>query len=69
LFQGMESLPDLLTDPKSLRKAYLEELQQFTAQIRAGCRRQGMDYRQCPTDQPFDLILANYLSQRSVKVT
>ena len=69
LFQGMESLPDLLTDPKSLRKAYLAELQQFTSQIRAGCRRQGMDYRQCPTDHAFDLILANYLSQRSVKVT
>ena len=39
LFRGMEQIPELLTDPRSLRDGYLEQLQLFTTELEQGCRR------------------------------
>jgi len=61
-------LPDVLADPRSLRKAYLSELAAYQQELQRGCRSQGMDYLLVRTDQPLDLVLSAYLGQRSAKV-
>jgi uncharacterized protein (DUF58 family) len=68
LFRGMEQLPDVLTDPRSLRKAYLEEFQKFVTAVKKGCRAHRIDYVQMRTDQPLDVALSSYLSSRMIRV-
>ena len=64
LFKGLEQLPEVLTDPRSLRKAYLEEFGAFVKQVKQGCRAQRVDYVQLRTDQPLDVALSSYLASR-----
>ena len=40
LFRGLEHLPELLTDPRSLRESYMEELTKHLGELRRGCRAQ-----------------------------
>ena len=68
LFKGLEQYSEVLTDPKSLRKAYLDEFGQFLHRVRRGCRQTGMEYRQIRTDQPLDTVLPGYLAQRAAKI-
>ncbi|MFK7742353.1 MAG: DUF58 domain-containing protein [Planctomycetota bacterium] len=67
LFQGMEELPELLCDPKSLRDAYLKEVQTFGEEIRKGCLSQRIDYVRVDTQQPLDVVLTSYLSSRAAR--
>jgi len=68
LFRGMEELPDVLTDPRSLRKAYLEEFEKFQREVRKACRANNVDYVLLRTDQPLDLALSSFLSSRMRRV-
>ena len=68
LFKGLEQYPQVLADPRSLRKAYLREVERYRNEIQKGCRSQGLDYRLVRTDQPLDLTLSAYLAERSEKV-
>jgi len=65
LFQGMEDYPDLLADPRALRKAYIAEIQAFIAEVRKGCIRDRIDYAQVTTDTLLDVALIQYLTTRS----
>lgn len=67
MFKGLEEWPDLLTDPRSLRKAYLAEFQAFQKQLRVGCRNNGIDYFEMRTDQPLDMALSTYLTRRMMQ--
>jgi uncharacterized protein (DUF58 family) len=64
LFKGLEQLPDVLSDPRALRKAYLAEFGAFLRQVQQGCRDQRADYVQMRTDQTLDVALSEYLSSR-----
>ena len=64
LFEGLEEYPKLLVDPRSLRKAYLEEVTRFCEEIRKGCVRQQVDYVRITTDQQLDVELTKYLASR-----
>lgn len=68
LFKGMEELPDVLTDPRSLRKAYLAEFNKFQQAVERGCRAQNIDYVMMRTDQPLDVALSSYLAARMARV-
>jgi uncharacterized protein (DUF58 family) len=68
LFKGLEQYPEVLADPRSLRKAYLREFESYQNEIKKGCRSQGLDYRVLRTDQPLDLALSAYLAERSARV-
>lgn len=68
LFKGLEQLPEVVADPRSLRKAYLAELSHFTRALRDGCRSQSIDYLLLRTDQPLDVALSAYLSQRTIRM-
>ena len=38
LFRGLEGLPEQMTDPRSLRRAYQREFEDFLLRVRRGCR-------------------------------
>jgi uncharacterized protein (DUF58 family) len=64
LFEGLEEYPKLLIDPRSLRKAYLEEVNKFCEEMRKGCVKQMVDYVRISTDQDLDVELTKYLAGR-----
>ena len=64
LFQGLENLGDQLTEPRALRKAYQREFEEFIKSIRSAARSLHMDYRLLRTDQPLEVVLHEFLSQR-----
>jgi uncharacterized protein (DUF58 family) len=64
LFEGLEEYPKLLVDPRSLRKAYLEEINRFCEEMRKGCVKQTIDYVRISTDQDLDVELTKYLAGR-----
>lgn len=68
LFKGLEQLPEVLTDPRALRKAYLAEFEKYLAAVQAGCRNNRIDYVQIRTDQPLDVALSSYLASRMTRM-
>ncbi len=68
LFRGMEQLPDVLTDPRALRKAYLNEFQKFLQAVNKGCRSQHVDYVLLRTDESLEVALSSYLASRMNRV-
>ncbi|MEZ5989155.1 MAG: DUF58 domain-containing protein [Planctomycetota bacterium] len=65
LFDGMEQMPELLVDPKSLRDAYLREVKEFKDKVRKGCQAQKIDYIDVVTDQSLEVVLTGYLAKRA----
>jgi uncharacterized protein (DUF58 family) len=64
LFRGLEQFPELLTDPRSLRQGYLEEVNGFVDELKHGCRGMNMDYVQLRTDRNLGVALSSYLAHR-----
>jgi uncharacterized protein (DUF58 family) len=64
LFRGLEHYPELLTDPRTLRQGYLDEIQAFILELQRGCRGQNVDYVQLRTDMNLGVALSSYLGQR-----
>jgi uncharacterized protein (DUF58 family) len=64
LFRGLEQQADLLTDPRSLRQGYLDEVGAFVNALRRGCREQNIDYVQLRTDANLGVALSSYLAHR-----
>ncbi len=67
LFNGLEQLPKVLTDPRILRHAYLKEFNHFLRDVQRGCRENQIDYVQLRTDQPLDVVLSTYLASRMTR--
>jgi len=67
LFEGLERMPELLCDPKSLRDAYLAEVEGFADTIRKGCLAQRIDYVRIVDSMPLDVVLTSYLSARAAR--
>jgi uncharacterized protein (DUF58 family) len=64
LFKGLERLPEVLADPRGLRKAYKEAFGAFLKRVYVTCRSAGVDYQLARTDQPLEQLLFNYLAGR-----
>ena len=67
LFKGLEQLPDVMTDARALRKAYLAEFGNFLRKVQTGCRTHRIDYVPMRTDQPLDVVLSTYLASRMTR--
>jgi hypothetical protein len=65
LFEGLEGKSDLLADPRSLRAAYLEELNGFLEEVRKVCRDSRIDYVQIDTEEKLSVALSTYLATRA----
>jgi uncharacterized protein (DUF58 family) len=64
LFRGLEQFPELLTDPRSLRQGYLEQIGDFLTTLKRGCRGMNIDYVEMRTDRPLGVALSSYLAHR-----
>jgi uncharacterized protein (DUF58 family) len=64
-FEGLEDEPQLRADPESIRREYLHELNNFTAEVRRLCSSHQIDYCLVDTSQPFDRVMSEYLERRS----
>ena len=65
LFKGLEGWPDLVTDPRLLRRAYLKELDTHLRAISRACREAESNYRLVRTDEPIDRHLSALLAARA----
>lgn len=63
-FEGLESYPEVLCQPRMLKKSYLEELNRFLLSVRAGCEKNAVDYTLLNTSTPLDVALTAYLVSR-----
>lgn len=68
IFQGLEQMPKVTADPRSLRRAYVKEIEEYLRTLKIGCRRIGIDYQQLRTDRPLDTALSGYLATRMGRV-
>ena len=65
LFRGLEHYPELLTDPRTLRTGYLDEVAAYLLELQRGCRGQNIDYVQLRTDANLGIALSSYLANRA----
>jgi uncharacterized protein (DUF58 family) len=63
-FLGLENEPEITTQPKRIRAAYLDELRKFVTEIRTACERSQVDYVLVDTSRPLDEVLSAYLIKR-----
>jgi uncharacterized protein (DUF58 family) len=68
LFKGLEGMPEILTEPHALRRAYQDELRTFLDDIEKGCRMIDIDYVPLRTDQSLDIALSSYLASRAARI-
>jgi uncharacterized protein (DUF58 family) len=68
MFKGLEALGNVVTEPRSLRAAYQQELQSFLKKVRTGCRAQQIDYLTVRTDQPLSGVLTTFLTARKKRI-
>jgi len=69
LFQGLEALPELLTDPRGLRKSYLKHFNNFLHTVESRCRQLQVDYVQVRNDMPLDVTLSAFLATRMARIS
>jgi uncharacterized protein (DUF58 family) len=68
LFQGLEQRPRVLTDARSLRRAYLDQFQRYRNSLMQGCRSHQLDYQLVRTDASLAVALAGFLAARNARM-
>jgi uncharacterized protein (DUF58 family) len=68
LFDGLEFSGRLLTDPRSLRARYLDEVTGFQRRLRTGCGLLQADFSVFDTSTRLDVALSGYLATRSARL-
>ena len=64
-FIDVEEGESYITSPASIRKAYLENLNEFLSYCRKKCQSSGVDYCLLNTAMPLDEALSSYMAKRS----
>ncbi len=67
MFKGLEQFPEILADPRALKRAYLEEFDTYLKKIQTGCRNQRVDYNLIRTGQDLGASLSTYLATRAAR--
>ena len=65
LFKGMEVEAELYTEPRALRRSYLEAVENYMAQVKKVCAVAGIDHVLLDTSKPLDNVLTSYLNFRA----
>jgi len=63
-FDGLEAPEHILTEPRRIRAAYLDELNTYLTQVRSACERSHIDYVLVDTSRPIDEVLSAFLIGR-----
>ena len=64
-FVGLEEMPDLIAEPRSLRDGYLEVLGEYLAHVRRMCASMRIDYILLSTGDRLDKALSGFLAARA----
>jgi uncharacterized protein (DUF58 family) len=64
MFEDLETGKRVYVDPSTARDSYLQRFHQHQDTIRSTCEKLGIMYRQFSTDQPMELVLAEFLRAR-----
>jgi uncharacterized protein (DUF58 family) len=64
-FIDSETRESFITQPQSIRDAYLENLGKYLEFCRKQCQSSGVDYCLLNTSQPLDTALYSYISRRA----
>jgi uncharacterized protein (DUF58 family) len=68
LFKGLEEAGDLLTEPRSLRDGYLEQLRLFTDELKKMCRGMHLDFQRFASGDQLDVALSQFLATRAASI-
>lgn len=68
LFKGMEEMGELLTEPRSLREGYLEQLRLFTDELKKISRGMNIDFQRFSTGDSLDVAISQFLATRSASM-
>lgn len=68
LFKGLEEMGELLTEPRSLRQGYLDQLAKFTDELKRLCRGMDIDFVRMNSGEPLDVALSGFLATRAASV-
>ena len=68
-FVDMETSFSLVTEPAVVRERYLEQFNGFLEHMRRGCHEFNADYRRVVTDESYEKVLANFLTERARMAT
>src|SRR6185295_1990705 len=68
LFKGLEQLGELLTEPRSLRDGYLEQLRLATEAMKKMCRGMNIDFQRFSTSESLDVALSQFLATRAASM-
>jgi uncharacterized protein (DUF58 family) len=64
MFKGLEEAGQLLTEPRALRAAYLEQLAAHTETLSRACRGMNIDFKRLSTAQGLEVALVQFLADR-----
>jgi uncharacterized protein (DUF58 family) len=64
LFQDLETGEELYVDPASAKQSYREKLDAHLNSVRASCEKLGAVFELATTDQPLEVVMAEFLLQR-----
>lgn len=68
LFEGLEGYPELLVEPRALRKAYLAEFESFCSELKRICRGNLIDYVCIDNTEKLDVALTTYIAARAGRI-
>jgi uncharacterized protein (DUF58 family) len=64
-FQDLEGPVSIVTEPVVIRDEYLDALERHRARLRDGCNELNTDFREIVTDQGYEKVLADFLTERA----
>ena len=65
----MEGSHSIVTEPATVRAEYQSQLKRFLDKLRDDCHEFNADYRRVTLDQPYDQVLADFLTERARPAT
>jgi len=65
LFKGLEDFPEIHTDPRQLREAYIEVFEEYLREVEKICSGMGVDYHRTHTGEPLDAAIISVLAARA----
>ena len=68
-FVDMEGSQSIVTEPATVRAEYQAQLKRFLEKLRDDCHEFNADYRRVTLDQPYDQVLADFLTERARHAT
>ena len=64
-FKDLEGTGQLISNPRLVRRRYLQRLAEHLEQVKRACLESGVSYLRLQTDSPYDRMLSGFLENRA----